>query len=183
MQNFIRQQQPTGDLIRMAVKAAVLLIIIFLSVSGAAAYYIYTQDPTNNSVTPTPQPTGSITPTSQPTGTTTPTPQQTVQPTQISSQETPKPTVTFNYSQTNIQYTDTTTSITLKIAFDAPRGYVISLDKLYLAFNETKISGKAVNHSWSGYPLTIEFVIDGHYNGDYELRYNDPNTTFAYYRD
>jgi len=49
-----------------------------------------------------------------------------------------------------------------------------------LVSNETKISDKAINRGGSGYPLIIDFIITGHYTGDYELRYNGSNATFLY---
>ena len=158
----------------MAVKAAALLIIIVLSVSGAAAYYASTQDSTNNSTTTTPQPALSSTPTAQPTSL----PQQTLNPQGTSTQ----PTVTFNYSQTKVEYTDSNTIITLKVAVDMPPGPEngIYTDKFYLISNETKISYKTTDRSWSGYPLTIEFTVAGHFNGDYELRYNSSKATYLY---
>jgi hypothetical protein len=154
-------------------KVAAFVIILVLALSIAAAFYVTAQDSFSNFLkTTTPQPTA--TPTSA---------QSTNQP-----QQTPKPqdtptepnTVTFDYSQTNIQYTDSTTIITLKIAFNAPSHYVISLYGFYLISNETKISDKTINRSGSGYPLTIDFIINGHYTDDYELRYKGSNATFLY---
>jgi hypothetical protein len=162
----------------MAAKVAALVLIIALSVSGAAAYYITTQETASNSATPTPQPT--TTPTS--------TPQPTTQPEQTQSpQQTPTQTkVTFNYYETNRTYSDQNTTITLKIAFDttyfgvrSEYFYLIAINHPYLP-NGTQISWKTIDRSWSGYPLTVDFVIDGHYSGDFELRYGGSNTAFMH---
>jgi hypothetical protein len=133
-------------------KVATFVIILVLAISVASAYYVASQDSVFNSkITPTPQP--KATPT------------------------VPK-TVSFDYSQTNIQYTDSTTIITLKIAFNAPAYYDISLYGFYLVSNGTKISDTTINRSSSGYPLTIDFIIAGHFTGNYKLWYFDSNATF-----
>jgi hypothetical protein len=158
-------------------KVAAFVIILILALSIATAYYVTTQDSVPNfAITNTPQPTAM--PTSAQSTSTYP-PEQTTKP---KNTPTEPYTLTFNYSQTNVQYTDSTTIITLKIAFESPPGpnYGIFPNNLYLVSNGTKISDKTIDRSWSGYPLTIDFIITGHFTGDYELRYNDSNATFLY---